>query len=101
MRDCHTACGPLTARPAAVTVSAASTPSAIGGLVPTSRFAGADGLMPVAHAAAITVSSTQSSGSGRSSPASILMRVSESPSGRLGAWWPPAGEHFVILGCEP
>ena len=34
--------------------------------------AGADGLMPVAHAAAITVSSTQSSGSGRSSPASIL-----------------------------
>ena len=34
--------------------------------------AGADGLIPVAHAAAITVSSTQSSGSGRSSPASIL-----------------------------
>jgi uncharacterized protein with HEPN domain len=39
MGDCHTACEPLTARPGAITVSAASTStsSAIGGLVPTSR----------------------------------------------------------------
>src|SRR6266702_8967801 len=30
-----------------------------------------------------------------------LMRSTGSAYGRLGAWWPPAGEHFFPLGLEP
>ena len=31
----------------------------------------------------------------------VLIRVNGSAYGRLGVWWPPAGEHSVVPGFEP
>jgi hypothetical protein len=36
----------------------------------------------------------------RPAPSLDLMRATESPSGRLGPWWPPAGEHSLDLDYE-
>jgi hypothetical protein len=54
MRDCHTTCEPLTVRPAAITLSAASTPSAIGSLAPTSQPPVRTNSSPLPMPAAIT-----------------------------------------------
>src|SRR5690348_3468233 len=62
----------LTARPAAATVPAASTPSAIGGLAPTSQPPVRTNSSQLPTPAALTPSSTSSPASGRSSPTSII-----------------------------
>jgi hypothetical protein len=61
-----------TAWPTASTVPAASTPSAIGGLAPTSQLPVRTDSSHTATPAALTSSSTSSSARGRSSPASII-----------------------------
>jgi Domain of unknown function (DUF4190) len=52
-------------------------------------------------AALVRIRNRPQRGKGLAITGLVLMRVSESPSGRLGAWWPPAGEHFCFLGHEP
>jgi hypothetical protein len=73
----------LTARPAAATVPAASTPSAIGGLAPTSQPPVRTYSSQLPTPAAITSSNTSSPASGRGSPTSII-------STRAPAWRIPA-----------
>src|SRR5690349_20774392 len=62
----------LTAWPTASTVPAASTPSAIGGLAPTSQPPVRTNSSQLPTPAALTPSSTSSPASGRSSPTSII-----------------------------